>query len=425
MGPGTRKRVVSLNSLQKAAKAKSQSLSMNANSSILEKETQSQATIMNQTSTRVTTQSLPVPVISTANPRSVDTQNISIDSAAEASIHAMNSITQNESMSTEATNIDDDFLSKKNNRGKGRGFEVKRRTKDGSKIGGVLIAKRHNLPVGPSEKMFKMEIGVLTRLMAPLGVFYWSDVTDANKEAMITKIQSEFEVDLSDLHVKEVVYKMMAEKHPPEDVKVDDWKKLCEHFHGHEQFKVQSAANVLNRRKLTVNHTSGSKSYCQRLYEIETTEDIDEQTPEMRLYSEAHRKKDGSWIHPQAEEKYKQMEVLRSQAFEEGAEIDGKKILEKVLDKPKFGYARGLGYGTKPTTSRELEFEARLLAEKSESEKRANGLNDQIQGQQATIDKLTQSQNKLMLLVQKLIDEQHCGKTSIDWYMEVNDLTKK
>ncbi|XP_050225845.1 uncharacterized protein LOC126675276 [Mercurialis annua] len=230
-------------------------------------------------------------------------------------------------MVLEETNIDDDILSKRKGRGKARGFEVKRRTKDGSKIGGVMITKRNNLPVGPSEKTFKMEIGVLTRLMAPLGVFYWSDVTEENKKAMITTLQNEFEVDLSDLHAKKVVYGMMArrflnykyrchlhykgfptrdaaEKNPPEDVKIDDWKKLCEHFVENERFKAQSAANVLNRKKLDVPHTSGSKSYCQRLYEMETSEAIDEEPPEMRLYSQAHHKRDGSWIHPQAEEKY-------------------------------------------------------------------------------------------------------------------------
>ena len=80
-------------------------------------------------------------------------------------------------------------LPKKNGRGKGRGFEVKKMTKDGSKIGGIVIAKTNRLPIGPSEKIFKMEIGIVTRLMAPLGKLYWSQISAEQKEALLTTIQ--------------------------------------------------------------------------------------------------------------------------------------------------------------------------------------------------------------------------------------------
>jgi len=43
--------------------------------------------------------------------------------------------------------------------------------KEGNKIGGVIIKKSMHLPIGPVEKIFKIEIGVITRLLAPLRVF--------------------------------------------------------------------------------------------------------------------------------------------------------------------------------------------------------------------------------------------------------------
>ncbi|XP_055960240.1 uncharacterized protein LOC130014997 [Mercurialis annua] len=94
-----------------------------------------------------------------------------------------------------------------------------------------------------------MKIGIVTRLMAPLGKLYWSQISAEQKEALLTTIQGEFEIDLSDPHAREVVYGMMArrfrnfkyqchlhyktfptreeaEKHPPKDVKINDWKNL-------------------------------------------------------------------------------------------------------------------------------------------------------------------------------------------------------
>ncbi|XP_050217586.2 uncharacterized protein LOC126687575 [Mercurialis annua] len=147
---------------------------------------------------------------------------------------------------------------------------------------------------------------------------------------------------------------------------------------------------------------------------METSEVIDEEPPEMRLYSQAHRKKDGSWIDPEAGDKYEQMEAIRSKALEEGVAIDGRKILQKVLDIPKSGYARGLGYGAKRITAKESEFEARLQAEKFETEKQVKELNDQIQNQQVKIDNISQSYSKLKHLVQQMLNAKDDEEISID-----------
>ncbi|XVE86279.1 hypothetical protein DITRI_Ditri18aG0022800 [Diplodiscus trichospermus] len=97
----------------------------------------------------------------------------------------------------------------------------------------------------------------------------------------------------------------------------------------------------------------------------------------MKIYFETHHKSDGTWSHPKAQENYEQMNAIWAKALEDGIEITGCQILEKVL-KPKSGYVRGLGYGVKPNKSRELELKALLEAEKIEFEKRNGELIEQI-----------------------------------------------
>ena len=77
----------------------------------------------------------------------------------------------------------------KRGRGVAIGFEVKKRLKSGGKIQGVLFPEERWLPVGPQEKIFKMEVGVVTRLLAPLRVFYWKDMTPALKEPLFQRLE--------------------------------------------------------------------------------------------------------------------------------------------------------------------------------------------------------------------------------------------
>ncbi|KAF2289229.1 hypothetical protein GH714_030900 [Hevea brasiliensis] len=222
-----------------------------------------------------------------------------------------------------------------------------------------------------------------------------TNVEPVNSEACLIKkrgrgiargFEGEFDICLSDPHTKKVVDKIMAKrfltykhrchkhylkfqtpeeahKNPPEHMKAEDWAKLCGRFES-EEFKVRSVANKNNRDKLEVSHTSGSKSYCQRIFEMElldedlekdlnenieanldeNSEQMYEDPIELKLYFDTHHKKDGTWTHPQAQENYEQMKALCKQAIDEGTKISGRQILEKVL-KSKSGYARGLGYG--------------------------------------------------------------------------------
>ncbi|CAI0388597.1 unnamed protein product, partial [Linum tenue] len=59
-----------------------------------------------------------------------------------------------------------------------------------------------------------------------------------------------------------------ARQTPPENINIDDWTRLCDHFESAE-FKRQSVANKQNKGKQTYAHTTGGKSCSQRMFEIE------------------------------------------------------------------------------------------------------------------------------------------------------------
>ncbi|WCJ18635.1 hypothetical protein M5689_000969 [Euphorbia peplus] len=206
---------------------------------------------------------------------------------------------------------------------------------------------------------------------------------------------------------------------------MQQWIALCEHFES-EKFKIQSIANTENRKNLEVSHTSGGKSYCQRIYELEQKQNVDHEADdgnmeenqegnknepiEMKLYFDTHHKKDGTWTHPKAEENYEQMKTIFAQAIEDGIEMTGRQILEKVL-KPKSGYIRGLGHGVKPR-NKVSELQSLLHAERLQSEKQVSDLtkrigtqDEQIRAQNITIDKLTQSQEELKSWVENLMQQ--------------------
>jgi hypothetical protein len=338
----------------------------------------------------------------------------------------------------------------KKGRGVARGFDVKRRLKTGGKIKGVIFDEDKWLPVGPAEKVFKMELGIITRLLAPLNVFYWKRMTVAQKAPLFERLESEFEVKFEDQHTRTVVDSIMAMRfrqfkhrchlhykkfsteeapqHPPTDVEPVDWIRLCEHFET-EGFKKKSDAGVKNRKDLEVNHTSGSKSFIQRLYEMENlaknseeNSETREEPSQLKLYKDTHLKKDGNWVHARARENHEKMDMLKNQPVQDGNKLTEDEIREKIL-KTKTGYSRGLGYGVKPPKGTSLGASARIQAQRveeadkraeeadkrakeadkraEEAERRAQQFQEEIQDQRSTITKLQESQ----------LDLQHAFKT--------------
>ncbi|WCJ39805.1 hypothetical protein M5689_020765 [Euphorbia peplus] len=328
-------------------------------------------------------------------------------------------------LTSEANNVVNE---KKRGRGKARGFEVKKRLKEGKKSDGVTIVKDNYVPVGPTEKIIKIEIGVVTRLLAPLQVFYWKHMPEDKKQPLFARLESEFELSFDDPHVKEVVdaamekrfkqYKHQCHKHyktyspedakknPPEDVTLDDWVHLCNHFES-DAFKQQSTANKLNRGKLQITNRTGVKLYAQRIFEMGSSQVTFDEPLELKLYFDVHHKKNGTWDHPEAQENYEKMIEEFQKSKEEEVPLTGQQILEKVL-KPKCGYSRGLGYGTKPSTSRA----AHVYQESFQSEKQARELleekvqtqNERIKSQEETIKNLKASHDELKTLCMSMLN---------------------
>ncbi|XP_031395835.1 uncharacterized protein LOC116207116 [Punica granatum] len=299
------------------------------------------------------------------------------------------------------------IATKKRGRGLARGFQVTKRLKEGSKIDGVIISEDNYKPVGPAEKIFKMELGIITRLLAPLQVFYWKRMKNEMKEPLFARLESEFQISLSEPHTREVVDAAMADRYrqfkhncrkhyrkfstieearqnPPIDVEEADWISLCEHFES-DEFKRASKANAANRSKLEVNHTSGSKSYCQRMYEMEISEDPRPVPKEVGVYYDAHHKRaTGTWIHPKAQENYEQMKALHAQPTENDIPLTGREIFQEVV-KPKSGYTRGLGYGARHHARPRST--ARFYVEGNDSERESRQVLEQkIGSQQAQIE---------------------------------------
>ncbi|KAE8727760.1 hypothetical protein F3Y22_tig00005377pilonHSYRG00127 [Hibiscus syriacus] len=111
------------------------------------------------------------------------------------------------------------------------------------------------------------------------------------------------------------------------------------------------------------------------------------------------------------------MRTILVEETEKGIEVNGRQILKKVLNS-KYSYIRGLGYGVKPISSKELELKSTLEAENVENEKRTQELvlqlqsqNAKILDQNATINELKENQNVLQAQIQQLL-QRFGGNTS-------------
>ncbi|OWM82849.1 hypothetical protein CDL15_Pgr029210 [Punica granatum] len=109
-----------------------------------------------------------------------------------------------------------------------------------------------------------------------------------------------------------------------------------------------SKANAANRSKLEVNHTSGSKSYCQCMYEMG------------------------------------QMKALHAQPTENDIPLTGREIFQEVV-KPKSRYAHGLGYGARHLARPRSTTRFHVEGNDSERESR-QVLEQKIGSQQAQIE---------------------------------------
>ncbi|CAL1402049.1 unnamed protein product [Linum trigynum] len=113
----------------------------------------------------------------TVNP---DEPNGNDDSEAEASNHETGE-------GSNPTGLEGAPAAKK--RGLSKGYEIMKRTGTGGKIDGIYVLENGQSFVGPNESLLKTELGVVTRLMAPIRKYYWSKLTEADKHPLFKKLE--------------------------------------------------------------------------------------------------------------------------------------------------------------------------------------------------------------------------------------------
>ncbi|TYK14211.1 CACTA en-spm transposon protein [Cucumis melo var. makuwa] len=107
----------------------------------------------------------------------------------------------------------------------------------------------------------------------------------------------------------------------------------------------QSRTNKAARQKQPYNHSSGSKSFLQRQYEL--AERKGQPVDRVELFRETHVRA-GTFVSQAAEDAHNQMLELQSQPTLEGSQpLSENEICDQVLGR-RLGYSKGLGWGPKP-----------------------------------------------------------------------------
>ncbi|KAA0067969.1 CACTA en-spm transposon protein [Cucumis melo var. makuwa] len=118
-----------------------------------------------------------------------------------------------------------------------------------------------------------------------------------------------------------------------------DWYFLCDHYIS-RAFQEQSQTNKAAKKKQPYNHSSGSKSFLQRQYELAKRKG--EPVDRVELFRETHVRA-GTFVSQVAEDANNQMLELQSQPTPEGSQpLSEDEICDQVLGR-RPGYSKGLG----------------------------------------------------------------------------------
>ncbi|KAL0559072.1 hypothetical protein IC582_003661 [Cucumis melo] len=172
----------------------------------------------------------------------------------------------------------------------------------------------------------------------------------------------------------------------------------------------QSRTNKAARQKQPYNHSSGSKSFLQRHYEL--AERKGESVDRVELFRETHVQA-GTFVSQAVEDAHNQMLELQSQPTLEGSQpLFEDEICDQVLGRRPC-YSKGLGWGPKPkarrtarasssstscsqSTEKEIELQAKLheALERIEVQDRNHqALASQVESMKKMIEKLTRAQH--------------------------------
>ncbi|KAF7821160.1 uncharacterized protein G2W53_026615 [Senna tora] len=260
---------------------------------------------------------------------------------------------------------------KRNVRGRYRGKEVNKLTKNGEKIE-IDLAKGMKRVVGAKARMVANECGNVLRSTVSLrDCITWNQVTAKYGEVMMRKMKDMFkpregrdevifhgycvmamqkalQTWKSNLHEEYKAYATdeLRLENQPDSISPEDWRWLLEYF-ATPQFMAQSERNKINRSKQTTKHCCGPKSFAEV---EEATRDLitgELALPDIVWEMQHARTKQGVlvWSDPQSQEIHGR---IQAEVPVEEPRMSRDEILASVLGE-RSGYVRGKGYGAMPS----------------------------------------------------------------------------
>ncbi|KAA0032480.1 CACTA en-spm transposon protein [Cucumis melo var. makuwa] len=273
--------------------------------------------------------------------------------------------------------------------------------------------RRPEKPISPHAVRFSQAIGVCVRKTFPVRCLKWADVGREYIEVVKGDLQRLFVLDFNDQAMNRFVEHQML-------TTFKEFRADCHrHFKKYsdpEEARAnppnaleQSRTNKAARQKQPYNHSSGSKSFLQRQYEL--AERKEEPVDRMELFWETHVRA-GTFVSQAAEDAHNQMLELQSQPTPEGSQpLSEDEICNQVLGR-RPGYSKGLGWGPKPkarrtasasssstscsqSTEKEIELQAKLqeALERIEVQDRNHqALASQVESMKKMIEEFTRAQ---------------------------------
>ncbi|KAA0037900.1 CACTA en-spm transposon protein [Cucumis melo var. makuwa] len=297
----------------------------------------------------------------------------------------------------------------------------------------MTIAPGVEKPISPHVVRFSQAIDVCVRKTFPVRCLKWADVGREYIEVVKGDLQRLFVLDFNDQTMNRFVEHQMlttfkefqadchrhfkkysdpeeARANPPNALvgRDEDWHFLCDHYIS-RAFQEQSRTNKAARQKQPYNHSSGSKSFLQRQYEL--PERKGEPVDRVELFRETHVRA-GTFVSQATEDAHNKMLELQSQPTPEGSQpLSEDEICDQVLGR-RPGYSKGLGWGPKPkarrtasasssstscsqSTEKEIELQAKLqeALERIEVQDRNHqALASQVESMKKMIEEFTRAQ---------------------------------
>ncbi|KAA0037461.1 CACTA en-spm transposon protein [Cucumis melo var. makuwa] len=298
-------------------------------------------------------------------------------------------------------------------RAQSRLLELKRHVAINGRIP-MTIAPGAEKPISPHAVRFSQAISVCVRKIFPVRCLKLADVGREYIEVVKGDLQmlTTFKEFWTDCHryFKKYSDPEEARANPPNALvrRDEDWHFLYDHYIS-RAFQEQSRTNKAARQKQPYNHSSGSKSFLQRQYEL--AERRGQSVDHVELFRETHVRA-GTFVSQATEDAHNQMLELQSQPTPEGSQpLSEDEICDQVLGR-RPGYSKGLGWGPKlkarrtasasssstscsQSTENEIELQTKLheALERIEVQDRNHqALASQVESMKKMIEELTRAQ---------------------------------